>query len=352
MRRGKDAVVGKGVFPRLHQPLLEIARGYRSAQVLITCATLGIFDALAEGAKTAPALAAALSLDLTALSRLLNAATALGLLERVGDTYADAPAVAACFAQGGDHYLGHLLRREAAFYVRWSHLAEAVRTGRRPEPCRAVEDARGWVRDFTYALYDGARFIAPAVAEALNLASDVAWRVLDVGGGHGGYSIALARRYPLLQATVFDLLPVIEVTREIVAATEVADRISLQAGDFLKDDLGQGYDLALVFGVLVSEPAERRVALLRRVHHALKPGGLLAVRETVLDDDGSGSVEALLFDLQMLLSTEAGGALWRSALLSELQEAGFSDVNVLTLAMPTAQEMWLARRVEAELQSR
>ncbi len=327
-----------------HRSLLEMARGYRRSQVLITCAVLGIFDALAEGGKTASALAEALSLDLAALTRLLNAATALGLLERAGETYANAPATAACFTGESDGYLGNLLRREAAFYARWLHLAEAVRTGRRPERSRAMEDARDWVRGFTYALYDWARLAAPAVADALNLAGNVPWRVLDVGGGHGGYSIALARRYPHLQATLFDLPPVVEVAREIVGATDVADRISLQAGDFLTDDLGQDYDLALVFGVLVSEPAERRVTLLRRIHQALKPGGLLVVREMVADDDGLGPAEVLLFDLQMLLSTESGGVLRSSALMAEIQATGYTDVEVRPLSLPGTSAIWLARR--------
>jgi SAM-dependent methyltransferase len=327
-----------------HERLLEMARGYRPSQVLITCAVLGVFDALAEGGKTASALAEALAVDLAALTRLLNAATALGLLERAGETYANAPATAVCFARGSDGYLGNLLRREAAFYARWSHLAEAVRTGRRPEPSRAMENAHDWVRGFTYALYDWARLAAPAVADALNLADDVPWRVLDVGGGHGGYSIALARRYPHLRATLFDLPSVVEVAREIIGATDVADRISLRAGDFLVDDLGRDYDLALVFGVLVSEPAERRVALLRRVHQALKPGGLLVVREMIANDDGLGPAEALLFDLQMLLSTESGGVLRSSVLMAEICAAGYADVEIRPLSPPGLSAMWLARR--------
>jgi len=134
------------------------------------------------------------------------------------------------------------------------------------------------------------------------------------------------------------------VAREIIGATEVADRISLRAGDFLVDDLGQDYDLALIFGVLVSEPAERRVVLLRRVHQALKPGGLLVVREMVAHDDGLGPTEALLFDLQMLLSTESGGVLRSSTLLAEINAAGYTDVEVRPLSLPGTSAIWLARR--------
>lgn len=325
--------------------LREMIRGYRQAQVLMTCVSLGVFEALAGTGKRASELAASLSADAAALRRLLNAATALGLLEKAGDVYTNAPATEHCLAHpGSDGYLGNLFQREDAFYERWGRLPEAVRTGRRPESNRTMEDTGDWVRDFEYALYDLARLYGPAVAGALDLPADRPLRVLDVGGGHGGYSIALARRYPRLEAVVFDLPPVIEVTREIVGHTEVVDRVHPRAGDFLVDDLGSEYDVALVFGVLLSEPADRRQKLLRRLHAALKPGGLLALREFVLDDDGMGSPDVLLFDLQMLLSTEAGGALQRSALVHELETAGFSGMEEQALAVAGTSPIWLARR--------
>lgn len=323
--------------------LLEMLRGYRNSQILIACTELGVFEALAGGGKSARELGAILSLDPAPLQRLLNAAVALDLLRKEGESYSNAPAAAACLAQDGTGYLGHLFRRESAFYDRWGRLSEAVQTGQRPEPNRAMEDRNNWVRDFEYALYDLARLYGPAVAKALDLAPERSWRVLDLGGGHGGYSLALAQRYPRLEATVFDLPPVIEVAREIVGAAEGAGRVKLRAGDFLVDDLGEGYDLVLLFGVLISEPSDRRVALLRRIREALAPGGWLVFRESVVEDDGTGSVEAVLFDLQMLLSTKAGGALKRSTLISELREAGFGAIEVRAVPAPGAAPLWLTQ---------
>jgi hypothetical protein len=49
--------------------------------------------------------------------------------------------------------------------------------------------------------------------------------------------------------------------------------------------LGGGYDVALIFGVLVSETDEGKLALLRKTHAALSPGGLVVIREFLLDPD-------------------------------------------------------------------
>jgi hypothetical protein len=134
--------------------LQDLIRQYRQSQVLITCATLGVFRALAGGAKHAEELAAALDVRAESLRRLLNAATALGLLERERDRYRNSPATMIVLGEEGVGYLGHLFGREGAFYERWGHLTEAVRSGQSPEPSRRMEEAGGWVRGFEYALYD------------------------------------------------------------------------------------------------------------------------------------------------------------------------------------------------------
>ena len=43
-------------------------------------------------------------------------------------------------------------------------------------------------------------------------------RLLDVGGGHGLYSIKFCYRYPELEATIFDLPLATETTRKNIAA--------------------------------------------------------------------------------------------------------------------------------------
>lgn len=329
------------------QQILALLHGYRPAQILITCAELGIFTALAAGPLHPGALADALGADRAALERLLNAAVSLGLLARQGEHYANGAAAEACLAAEGPFYLGHLARREGAFYRRWGHLTEAVRSGRRPEENRRDEDQTNWVRDFELALYDIARTAAPAVAAALAPAlpgADHPARVIDIGGGHGAYSIALAQRYPRLEAEVFELPAVVPVARELVAAAGVAAQVQVRVGDFKHDALGAGYDLALLFGVLVSETPDDSVALLRKVYAALNPGGAVAVRGSYLDAERTGPPDAVLFDLHQLLSTGAGAAQSRAELDAWLAAAGFAPPETIALPPPDRSLIVLARR--------
>ena len=143
--------------------------------------------------------------------------------------------------------------------------------------------------------------------------------------------MALARRYPRLTATVYELPAVVPVAREIIAAQGLADRVSVQEGDFQRETLGSGYDLALVFGVLNGEPPEGRPALIRKVYAALNPGGRIVLRDAVLDEDRAGPPEAALFALQILLATASGGLDTRADWSRWLREAGFVGEQTVTL---------------------
>lgn len=326
--------------------IMDLLRGYREARVLISFAELGIGDALADGPLPAEAVADAIGADPGATARFLNAARFLGLVEQDGDTYRLTPLAADTLTSGGASSVLNFARREAAFYRRWAHLTDAVKIGGRPAASLQEEQDPNWVRDFTLALYDTARIAAPGITAALTPFIEGLGRparVIDVGGGHGGYSIDLARRFPDLEATVFDLPPVIEVTREIVAASGVGDRVSVVAGDFHQDPLGTGYDLALVFGVLVGEDREGSVRLLRTVRDALAPGGVAAVRSHHAGRRGEPSLNGALFDLQMLLSTRGGAAHEVADTAGWLREAGFTEVETLDLPAPATGILLIAR---------
>lgn len=313
--------------------LREMARAFRQAQVVLTCVELGVFEALAGGAATPGEVAAATGADERGIALLLNAAAALGLLEKHESLFSNTPLAETCLLPDGAGAMARSLRLEKAFYRRWGLLADAVRTGQRPEENRRDEQPDDWIRTFVYALYDMARPVAPFIAEALDLPDDRPLHLLDVGGGHGCYSLALARRYPLLTATVFELPRVVPVAREIIEAAGLADRVSAQAGDFQCEGLGDGYDVALVFGVLNGEPPEGRPALMHKVYAALNPSGQIVLRDMVLDPDRAGPPEAAMFALQMLLATEAGGLDTSDDWERWLSEAGFT--SQCTVELPT-----------------
>ena len=313
------------------QRLGKMSQGFREAQVLHTCVELGVFEALNEGPATDIAVAQKVGANPRATGLLLNTAVALGLLNKTKDQFSNNPLVAACLLPGVPGSMARSIRLQIAFYRRWGRLSEAVRTGKRPEEDRRDEAAGDWVRNFVFGLYDMALPLAPLIAETLDLPIDRPLHVIDVGGCHAAYSMALARRYPLLTAVVFELPAVVPFAREIIAQEGLADRVTVQEGDFQREGLGAGYDIAMVFGVLNGEPPEGRPTLIRKVYDCLNPGGKIVLRDFVLDDDCAGPPEAAIFALQMLLATDSGGLDTRSDWTDWLAKADFAPPQAISL---------------------
>src|SRR5262249_22461334 len=149
--------------------------------------------------------------------------------------------------------------------------------------------------------------------------------LVDLGGATGHLAIAACQRYPNLRAVVFDLADALPLAREIVSASNVADRIAFAAGDFFADALPAGDLYAL--GRIVHDWSEDKVdLLLGRIFQHLPPGGGLLIAEKLLLEDRSGPRWAQMQNLNMLTCTE-GKERTLSQYEALLKRAGFSEVS-------------------------
>jgi SAM-dependent methyltransferase len=122
-------------------------------------------------------------------------------------------------------------------------------------------------------------------------AQELAWRapvpktartLLDIGGSHGFYSVALCRRYAGLTAIVLELPEAIPTAAEILAREGMADRVVHVAGNALEDDFGvEAYDAVLIANLVHHFGAGQNLALARKIARALRPGGVLMVMDAI-----------------------------------------------------------------------
>jgi precorrin-6B methylase 2 len=98
-------------------------------------------------------------------------------------------------------------------------------------------------------------------------------RLLDVGGGHGLYSIAFTAINPELEATVFDRPNITPVTCKYIDEY-AANRVHVVSGDFYTDSIGEHYDAIFSsFNQSCSDPK-----LVPKLVDALNPTGDLVLR--------------------------------------------------------------------------
>jgi 2-polyprenyl-3-methyl-5-hydroxy-6-metoxy-1,4-benzoquinol methylase len=181
--------------------------------------------------------------------------------------------------------------------------------------------------------------VAGLVAGAVGAAE----RVLDLAAGHGLYGIAVARANPGATVVAQDWEAVLAVARENAERAGVADRYRLLPGSAFDVEFGRGFDLVLVPNFLHHFDPPTCVALLRRVHDALAPGGRAAIVEFVPDPDRVSPPVPATFSLKMLVATPAGDAYTYAELERMCREAGFTATEYKRLG-PTPHSLVLARR--------
>lgn len=312
----------------LPEKLAAAIRGFQPSRVLLTALELDVFGQIGEGA-TAAELARRIQTDPRATEMLLNALVSLGALEKRQDRFLPAP-----FNESLTGARQSGLLHSANLWTTWSHLTECVRTGRPAVLADIGDRDEGWQRAFIAAMENSAIERAPLVAEAAG--PEPVGRMLDVGGGSAAYSIAFARKYPGLQATVFDLPEILPLTARYIEAAGMRERIGTVAGDLRRDSFGEGFDLVLLSSICHMLNEAENVDLLKRCRDALRPGGRIIIQEFILDESKTGPASATLFSLNMLVGTQGGAAYSENEYAAWLREAGFGSVVLHPLPPPAA----------------
>jgi demethylspheroidene O-methyltransferase len=329
--------------------LFDLIAGFAYSQVLVACVRLDLFNRLLEGPQDAAVLAPQLGLDADALQRLLDAAVSLRLVRRLRDGRHALGALGAPLA--GASPIAPMVLHHAAFYADLADPLALMRGNvRRP----GLADWWPYARSRDPAALSSeavARYSAlmsasqPLVAEALL----DAWPfhrhccLLDVGGGEGGLLIAAGRRAPRLELMLFDLPAVVELARGRLADMPRAPRVALHGGDFHRDALPLGADLATLMRVLHDHDDPQALALLRRVHAALEPGGVILVAEPMAATRGAEPVGAAYFGLY-LMAMGSGRPRTAAQVGALLAQAGFRGIRALATPLPLQARVLCARK--------
>jgi len=204
-------------------------------------------------------------------------------------------------------------------------LVEAVQSGRAPLECDIPAGASQVYPDTVTYLATLMGTDTDAVAELLHGAG----RILDVGAGAAGWSLALVRRDPRCRVTALDLAPVLAVTRRAVAEAGWPNQFEYVAGDAFEVSLPHAtYDLALLGNLchLFDGPANRR--LFRRLRPAIQDGGRIAVIDVLPAHDPDVRRSVQLYAAGLLTRTSVGGVHSAESYQAWLHEAGFRDIRV------------------------
>ncbi|MBA2632848.1 MAG: class I SAM-dependent methyltransferase [Chloroflexi bacterium] len=303
---------------RVPTPLIDT---YAAAfgETALVATEQGLFEALADGPRDAAGVASEAGTDMRATEKVLNVLTSMRYLRYGRDGRYALTALARRFlladAPSSVRDLVLMRRLELAWIDR---LGEFLRSG---DPL----DVHGTMTDVDWGLYQRGMH-----AQAALSASEATRRtpvpkgardMLDIGGSHGYFSVALCRRHQGLRSTVLDLPQAVEHAAPILAREGMGERVALRAGDALTDDLGtDAYDLVIMWSLVhhFDDPTNR--SLVARIARALRPGGVLVIGEAIRPASPARAAQFSSFlDLYFALISEAGT--WTFEEMAEWQRA-------------------------------
>ena len=134
-----------------------------------------------------------------------------------------------------------------------------------------------WSNDYTFSL--------DHLANGYDWAALGNGTVVDVGGGVGSASRALAKAFPSLNFVVEDRAEVI--VNGVVEDPEIKDRIKFVEHDFFQPQPVKDADVYFFRRVLIEWPDDKAVAMLRALKPALKKGALIQIQDFYLPGPGT-----------------------------------------------------------------
>ena len=273
---------------------------------------------------------------------LLHGLYSLGYLERKEDTFCNKTETSKYLAKGNPEYMGNVLM----FFCNnqgmdLGDVAKQVKEG--PEPMKQTQQSM----DFTS--YGEAMREAQSGIRQYELLQilrslpeyESIQKMLDLGCGAGCLGIAVIQDAENSTGVLFDSPAMRQLIEETVTLSGMEKRVSVETGDFLKDDIGSGYDLILCSSIMLFAIAGG-ADFFSKLRNALNPGGVVVCLNEGIEPDHSGPWDMVLgymaFNLQgmpigvikgqIAEAAKAGGfnsVENRSLLLS----TGMHDINIL-----------------------
>jgi ubiquinone/menaquinone biosynthesis C-methylase UbiE len=301
---------------------------YQDTAALKAAIDIGLFTAIAEGASTPAAIAEKCGAAERGVRILCDFLVTSEMLEKTAGGYANTLNSGVFLNRHSPAYLGgvaEFLVDPMLTHATLHDATAAVRKGGTMLPGKGSvnPDNPFWVT-FARAMAPMTVPAAHAIAEHLPAAGPV--KVLDIAAGHGTFGIAIAQRNKDAQITALDWAAVLEVAKENAAKAGVTDRYSTLPGDFFTAELApEEYDAILITNFLHHFDTPTCEGIFRKVHAALKPGGVAITLEFVPNEDRVTPPGPARFPFTMLITTQAGDAYTFAEYEAMLHKTGFAS---------------------------
>lgn len=326
-------VIEKFIMKRLNiapSPVIDIFGGF-SFFAVDAAIRINLFEILADKPVQLQELAELCRCDARGLVTLLDLLETLGYIKVKNRKYAitkmtrkwllDSSEIS--FKRGFEYYAPTVIEI-------WPHVADSLRLG------NPYVNFYQWLNDkpetaevYQTFMVSLARMIIPALLNKIELKEI---NILDVGGSHGMYSIALCNRYPSINVTIIDSSYAMPQLTKNIRSAGLEHRISLVTGDVLDYNFDKKFDAVLLFNVYHEHDELYNKKLSSRISEILVPAGRLIILEGLKTEKISPMIDLMQRIYGLLFFCFLGGQNYTlDEISSWLYNSGFEKIKKKSL---------------------
>ena len=313
------------------EAIFDLVMGFVNSQVLWALIDLKVLERLINGPLTAFEIGAQVGLSSERTEILLQSGVALGLLRRKSQNRFGLSRKGASLL--GVPGLTEMIKHHSHFYRDMTDPVALLHDEVDTELSRfwpyvfgASNDAPKGVTDsYSHLMAASQQLIARDTLKMVPLSK--VKKLLDIGGGSGGFAIEVAQKYPSLLLSVFDLPQVEQSALQRIKSEALDGRIRFIPGTFRDDLIPQGFGSISLIRVLYDHSDDTVTALLKKVYNALPIGGQLIISEPMSGGkhpNKSGDVYFAFYTMAM----RTGKARSANQISQMCLNAGFSNVKI------------------------
>lgn len=291
--------------PHPAQLIVDLGFGFILSGALAAVTELGVADRLAQGPKNSALLSEELGTDASSLYRALRLLASVGVFtEDAEGRFGLTPAAELLRSQvPGSLRDAVLMLTQKIFWAPTGELTETIRTGKTPfdrifgKPFfdyLASDAAAG--ATFHRGMSSLSELENGPIARSYDFSPFQ--KVVDVGGGHGGFLIEVLQSSPNVRGVLFDHAHVLAESRIVRAG--LSERCEHVTGDFFQA-VPAGADVYVLKRILHDWSDEVCVNILRNCRSAMSPSGRVLVVDTVIPP-GNGPHGGKVLDVMMMAS--------------------------------------------------
>jgi hypothetical protein len=317
-----------------------MAMAHWVSHIVYVAAKLNLADLLAQGPKSADALAVQIKMHAPSLYRLMRTLASLGILtENATHQFALTPLGEALKTGAPGAARATILTVASEMWVQGvAQLPYSVQTGKSGFEKMLGMPIFDWLAKhpeeaslFSQTMVGIHGGEPPAVAAAYDFSG--LNTIVDVGGATGDLLTTVLTRNPGARGILYDLPHVVRDAPALIKSRGLADRVTIEPGSFFEKVPG-GADAYLLSHIIHDWSEEQCLKILGNCRRAMSPGGRLLIIEMVLPS-GDTPHPGKMLDMMMLVGP-GGQERTEEEYRALLAKAGLRLTRVVPTASPVS----------------